>query len=163
MIDYGMGKTNIDTETGIRYGVISQNSVAGEALDCLEYDYQFSCPQCGNETLVPSKSKKYGHDYYCQSCYTWHDAEDCYGEEPTGFHSNDSDYIVTNCLDNDLMVIKSPYYTYARYCSPCVPGAGNLDSPDLENGVMAYCLGLDWFDEYSPCPYTIHQVSELQD
>jgi hypothetical protein len=26
-IDYGMGQTNVNHETGIRYGVISQNSV----------------------------------------------------------------------------------------------------------------------------------------
>jgi len=33
-----------------------------------------------------------------------------------------------NCLDSDILVTKSPFYTYAPFCSPCVPGAGNLDS-----------------------------------
>jgi hypothetical protein len=32
-IDYGMGLSNIDEETGIRYGIISQHSVCPEAMD----------------------------------------------------------------------------------------------------------------------------------
>ena len=32
-IDYGNGQTNIDKETGIRYGVISPDSLCPEALD----------------------------------------------------------------------------------------------------------------------------------
>jgi hypothetical protein len=30
-IDYGMGRTNIDLKTGIRYGVINQKILKGEA------------------------------------------------------------------------------------------------------------------------------------
>ena len=153
-IDYGLGKTNIDTSTGIRYGVISQHSVMPEALDDMEYDYPFNCPACGNETLVESRSKNY--DYFCQSCRTWHMSEDCYGEESNGFHFEDSDYKLVDCLDTDIMVIESPYYTLAQYCSPCVPGAGNLDhyTPD---GVKTYCLGFDWFTD-GKAPYPIYSV-----
>ncbi len=156
-IDYGLGKSNIDLETGIRYGVISQHSVSSEALNDVEYDYPFNCPQCGNETLVPSKSQKY--DYFCQSCRTWHMSEDCYGEESIGFHYEDSEYTFIDCLDTDIMVIKSPYYTLAQYCSPCVPGAGNLDNP-MADGIKAYCLGPDWFDGYNPLPYPVYSVAD---
>ena len=70
----------------------------------------------------------------------------------------DEEYIVTDCLDSELMVIKSPYYTLVQYCSPCAPGAGNLNTP-IECGIKAYCLGIEWFDEYNPCPYPIYSVA----
>lgn len=90
---------------------------------------------------------------------------------------------MTDCLDNDAFIIKSPYYTYAQFCSPCVPGAGNLDNPYIPSGhakeqIMlvrhiapnaeweafkshaedagfpkVFCLGYDWFDEFNTCPY----------
>ena len=162
MIDYGRGVTNIDMKTGIRYGVIALNNLSSDAVvENLEPEYPFNCPQCGNETLVPSRSARY--EYYCQTCKTWHNSEDCYGEDSIGCHLEDDEYTLVDCLDNDLMIIKSLHFTFAQFCSPCVPGAGNLDSPDEEGGVMAYCLGPEWFDEYSPCPYKIHHVSELQD
>ena len=156
-IDYGFGQSNVDVKTGIRYGIIAQNSVSGDALNDMENEYPFTCPQCGNETLVPSKSQMF--DYFCQSCRTWHMSEDCYGEESIGMKFEDEEYIVTDCLDSDLMVIKSPYYTLAQYCSPCVPGAGSLDTP-IEDGIKAYCLGADWFDEYNSCPYPIYSVTD---
>jgi len=156
-IDYGHGTSNIDTENGIRYGVISQHSVSGDALNDVEYDYPFNCPDCGNESLVPSRSKMC--DYYCQSCNTWHMSEDCYGEESTGFHIDNGHYVAQDCLDSDIMIIRSPFYTFAQYCSPCVPGAGNIDSP-MPDGVKTYCLGEYWFDEYNPLPYPVYSVAD---
>jgi len=156
-IDYGMGLANVDSKTGIRYGVISQHSVSGDALNDMDYDYPLGCPDCGSDALVASKSTRF--DFYCQSCKTWHMSDSCYGDEVTGFHLEDGEYTLVDCLDSDIMVIRSPYYTFAQYCSPCVPGAGNLDSP-MPDGAKAYCLGLDWFDDYSSCPYTIYRVSD---
>jgi hypothetical protein len=56
------------------------------------------------------------------------------------------------------MVVKSPFYTYAQFCSPCVPGAGNLDNPMAE-GVKTYCLGHDWF-EGGVAPYPVWRVDD---
>lgn len=57
-------------------------------------------------------------------------------------------------LDSDWIITESPYYTYAQFCSPCVPGACNLESPIWDTGVNlkpAYCLPRDWFnDEVAP-------------
>jgi hypothetical protein len=55
------------------------------------------------------------------------------------------------------MVLKSPYYTYANYCSPCVPGAGNLDDI-VEGEVKTYCFGHDWFEE-EKAPYPVYSVA----
>jgi len=156
-IDYGSGVTNIDTKTGIRYGVISQHSVMSEAMEDFEYEYPFNCPDCGSETLVKSRSQRY--DYFCQHCRTWHMSEDCYGDDSIGFHYEGEGYLLEDCLDTNIMVIKSDYYTFAVFCSPCVPGAGDLDTPS-EDGVKTYCLGPDWFDSYTPCPYPIYKVED---
>jgi hypothetical protein len=54
------------------------------------------------------------------------------------------------------MVLKSPYYSLAQFCSPCVPGAGNLESED-EDGVKTYCLSHDWFED-GKAPYKVYAV-----
>jgi hypothetical protein len=78
-----------------------------------------------------------------------------------------------DCLDSDVTIIKSGFYTYAPYCSPCVPGAGDLNSAlePLENEteeeytnratqeghVRSYCVGEDWFAS-GKSPYMIFNV-----
>lgn len=41
-----------------------------------------------------------------------------------------------------IWVIDSPWFANTAHCSPCVPGAGDLDSP-VENGLECYCLPPD--------------------
>lgn len=171
-IDYGLGRTNIDKSNGIRYGVISQHSVMPEALDDVESDYgEPSCPECGGEVL-PSDSKDlpeesedwdnyqyYGcNDYACVDCKHFLDSQDVYPEEAIGQYYDHDGYQITDCLDTDLMVIKSPYYTFAQFCSPCVPGAGNLDG-FMNDGVKTYCLGHDWFGG-GIAPYPVYRVKD---
>lgn len=166
----------------LHYGVISCNSLMPEAIyEAQEFEYpppnDIECPECG--AMV--KAKDWGETVECPN-------EDCeYHQEgfevempdmmePCGWSIDDGEYKIIDCLDNDAMVVKSPYYTYAQFCSPCVPGAGNLDNPYLPemDGLKAkvlpetfrklaesagfpktYCLGYDWFDEYNPCPYPV--------
>lgn len=56
-------------------------------------------------------------------------------------------------------ILKSPYYTYAQFCSPCAPGAGYLPSPlkDRPAGNKTYCLGHDWFED-GTAPYRVYSV-----
>lgn len=184
-IDYGMGKSNIDFETGIRYGVISLNNVASHFYDDQEFDYgEAICPECGS-ALIESSSTQASNfatkDYFCMTCFEnylpEHDNEEdaakvashfsdvCFPEEPLSWSITDSEYSIVPCLDNDAFILKSPYFTYADHCSPCVPGAGDLDNPttwDQVNkgfGVKAYCLGPDFFDEYNVIPYTVYSVA----
>jgi hypothetical protein len=165
-IDYGSGLTNIDHATGIRYGVISQHSVGEVWYDESTPDYgDPTCPKCGGKVLsveddaVPEDREHWGHkgsDFACLSCETTFFGDAVYSDEPTG-HSYDNDgYKLTDCLDSDIMVIASPFYTLAPFCSPCVPGAGNLDSA-CEDGVKTFCLGHDWF-ESGKAPYAVYSV-----
>ena len=164
-----MGESNYDTKTGIHYGVISQHSVMAEALDDLEPDYgPPTCPKCGNEaTNIDGyeedfeeweRAKYDDEQYLCPGCKYVFGSESAYSEEPNGFTYEEDGYILTNCLDSDIFVLKSPYYTFTQYCSPCVPGAGNLDTP-IENGVKTYALGHDWYEE-GIAPYPVYRVED---
>lgn len=194
-IDYGMGLSNIDHATGIRYGVISLNSVASWFYDDQEFDYgDATCPECEDkviDTCGENIPENVTGDYFCRNCYTnfianqdgnddtnaakdeiekeaakkaSFDAEQCFPEAPCGWAIENSEYSIIPCLDNDAFVVRSPYFTYAFFCSPCVPGAGSLDSgatvEDYEAGeaCKAYCLGKEYFGEYSPLPYVIYSV-----
>lgn len=51
-IDYGMGRTNMDTDTGIRFGVIPANDITQSWYDSSDPDYgKPSCGECGNEAV----------------------------------------------------------------------------------------------------------------
>lgn len=169
-IDYGLGKANVDPETGIRYGVISQHSIMPEAMDDFEQDYGApTCGYCGNpatafadvtsDTDEWERSKYACDDYACISCERVFDSSEVYSDEPLGFSYEGDGYVLENCLDSDVFVFKSPYYTRAQFCSPCVPGAGNLDTP-CEDGPMTYCLGLEWFEDET-APYPVFLVDEI--
>lgn len=137
-IDYGMGTANVDHETGIRFGVISQHSISCEALADFEAEY----PEVEHEADCDSP----------ENC-------DC-GQfnEPIGFKYERDGYVLTMGTDGfGIFVLKSPHYTTAMFCSPCAPGAGNLDSPS-EDGVATYCLAADWFED-EQAPYTVQDVA----
>lgn len=47
-IDYGLGRSNVDKDNGIRYGVISSRSVNPDAYADMESEYgSATCPKCG--------------------------------------------------------------------------------------------------------------------
>jgi hypothetical protein len=164
-LDYGLGRTNIDVKTGIRYGVISEHSVGQAWYDSAEPDYgEPTCGKCGNAACASdaapddiSESDWFeGKDYYCEHCRRTFWSDDAFGDEPNGFSYDADGYRLTTCLNSDIMILESPYYTFAQFCSPCVPGAGNIDSP-MPDGVKTYCLGHDWF-ESGKAPYPVYSV-----
>lgn len=123
-IDYGHGLTNINHETGIRYGVISQNTVCQAWSETSEPDYgEPTCPKCGAE--FPNAED-------IEECGVCGENMDAWAEnlDPRGYIVDEGEYKATDCLDSDIMILESPFYTYAPFCSPCVPGAGNLDGAD---------------------------------
>ncbi len=169
-IDYGMGLANIDKENGIRYGVINSNEVLQRWADSSEAQYSpppYYCPNCDTETVVPSDSEELSeedkdiveNDYFCPSCKQSFWSDRVSPENPMEYTYTEGGY---KCLqtydDSDIFVIKSPYYTLCSYCSPCAPGAGYLTSTN-ENGIKAYCLGHDWFDE-DIAPYPVFRVED---
>lgn len=171
-IDYGMGRTNCDHATGIRYGVIPANDLGESWYESSEPDYgPPSCPKCGNEaqegeskseqhangvtvwTEHPEEAEDYENfsdsccgDYRCDSCRIPFDGEDAFGDEPVGgFNLDDGEYKAHQSHDDwDVFILESPYYTRAQFCSPCAPGAAYLRHP-CNDGPKAYCFAPDWF------------------
>jgi hypothetical protein len=125
-IDYGLGTTNVDTATGIRYGVIHQGEILQAWADSSE-------------------------PYYAPGA-----DEDA---EPVAFTYEDQEYAMEQGGDDpDVFVLRSPFYTLARFASPCAPGAAYLTSQD-EDGVKGYAPGLEWFED-GQCPLTLYRVSD---
>jgi hypothetical protein len=132
-IDYGLGITNIDVETEIRYGVISQNEVLQAWCDSSEPYYGES--EDGEE--LPEDA------------------------EPLSFEYDGDGYQASCGDDGDIFIIKSPFYTLCAFCSPCAPGAGYIMST-REKGIKAYCFGHDWFDG-NKAPYPVFSVETNQE
>lgn len=167
-IDYGMGMTNIDHDTGIRFGVISAHEVLQAWYDSSEPDYgKPSCPKCGNEVTKDRDEDytneswyKHNRDYSCPDCEYCFDSDEAYGDEPSGHNLDDGEYIATQGgNDSDIFVVKSPYYTLCEFCSPCAPGAGYLLN---EGEVKSYCFGHEWF-EGGRAPYKVYSVATGQE
>jgi hypothetical protein len=68
---------------------------------------------------------------------------------------------IIKCLNYDLMIIKSPFYTFAPECSPCVPCAGNIDdiNPNREYSKKTYCLDESFYDEENKPKVKIFEVA----
>ncbi len=156
-IDYGGGTVNCDFDTGIRYGVVSMHSVLQAWADSAEPDYgeaeEAHCPHCQH---VQYGVWQWGEDTQCPQCEKEYEVELPDFSEPLGETYIGDGYIMETCLDTDIMVIRSPYFTFCVFCSPCVPGAGDLNTPHAE-GIKTYCLGHDWFDS-GKAPYPVYSV-----
>lgn len=175
-IDYGMGRTNIDPATGIRYGVIHSGALACEALEDFEADYgPPTCGKCGGDAKdvddddapdfdetedgAPIWKRSRGcEDYYCEDCFRVFDSSDAFGDEPIGHHLGDGEYIASIDSYGDVFITKSPFYTRAQFCSPCAPGAVHLSNP-CDDGERGYCFGHDWFDG-DAAPYRVFRVND---
>jgi hypothetical protein len=160
--------TNIDPETGIRFGV-THNQVVGTAwYEWSEPDYgPPTCPKCGGECVIPDYDKhgdydnSEGDDYTCESCQKLFDGQDVFPIEPLRHVLEDDDgtRATQGGNDWDIFVTKSRYYSKVRLCSPCCPNAGDLSTPDAAYGYKAYCFGHDWYDNLT-APYPVFRVSD---
>lgn len=174
-IDYGLGQTNVDRETGIRYGVISSHAILQAWVDSAEANYgKPHCPKCGNDCLTSDTIDDVaitgadwfdGKDFTCTTCEHCFSSDQAYPDEALSYSYDADGYKAEDCLDSDVIVTKSEFYTYGPYCSPCVPGAVSLpeDSENAErydrSGIKAYCFGHDWFDD-GKAPYKVYRVAD---
>lgn len=158
-IDYGLGKTNI-SEDGFRYGVISQNSLHGDACEDIFFGPHSKDMNFENwkeelkqalRNAMDSFMTTNMRERFVEYAMEWDWMGDCYSGDEISPRYDDGKYVIERCLDTDLVITKSPYYTHAQFCSPCVPGAGNLDSP-CPDGPKTLCLGHEWFENGAPYP-----------
>jgi hypothetical protein len=171
MIDYGRGLVNIDTETGIRYGVVHMNSL-DNAWDRMEQgtnlDFEEYKEHIRNRLAraIDGVLDDEGLDQCNMSADDY--AAEIVDSLEFDRYENNGDFVRYELEEDglnlrttnrgDLFVIKSPFYTLARFCSPCAPGAGDLYAA-RDGGVRTYCLPADWWSE---CPYPIYRCDNNQ-
>jgi hypothetical protein len=180
---------NFDEKTGIRYGVISPYSISSNCdydlyegpnstdpyYERMRTEISLSVDNLMTDTdyVVSDDLKEQIKDMILQ------EQSDDY-ENPDGqMDYSDSEYDLHVSGDNfGIFVMRSPYYTYCRNCSPCAPGAGDLNNPvdpvnldlaQLEHiGAKTLCLGPEWFDkgddQYArKIPYRVFRVDNDQE
>ena len=151
-IDYGFGMCNIDTETGIRVGVIPWPEVSERWIDKSESDFAFLCSGCSVERITRTPMDA------CLICGYEEDLDFLEDLESVSYVYEEDGYSCFSDARGDIMIVKAPYFTYAQLCSPCAPGACYLMSAvSKNNNNRAYCFGHDWF-ESGKAPYTVYDV-----
>lgn len=129
---------NYNPKTHIHYGVIHQNSVLQAWADSSEGEY----------TLEDIELMAADSDI----------GSEC---EPVAFVYDKEGYLCSQGVDApEIMVVESPYYTWASPCSPCFPNAGDLDTPSW-GGFKTYCFGHDWY-ENQVAPFTVYDCKTNQ-
>jgi hypothetical protein len=177
--------SNFNETLGIRYGVISPHSISSWSLDEIYQNGTDPIYEESKENLIdPIREHLNNFGFSVGQIDEVIDPlidnfNESYESDGSGIMDySDKEYDLHVSGDNfGIFVMKSPYYTYCRDCSPCAPGAGSLDSPiDKDSGSFdadpylyrALCLGPEWFDkedyEYShKLPYRVFRVDNDQE
>ena len=133
--------TNVNPETGIRYGVVSMNTLASWVFD--EFFHH------GTNDSYEAALKEFkdeNPDATDEDIDTFND--EYYGEEENYSLDKDGLKLGLSYLGGAplVWVFQSPHTTRARMCSPCVPNAGDLNNRESD-GVECYTLPDEWFED----------------
>jgi hypothetical protein len=147
---------NTNPDTGIRYGIISANSLNSDVIDTIQssgIDVHYEAMRKELREAIKGICKD-----YMSSCDADEVAElavetasqDFYDNEPVYEFEIDGVKGRTTWLGGALLVwiFESPFQTHAQLCSPCVPNCGDLDNlMSDEGGYPCYDVLPDWRDE----------------
>lgn len=142
---------NRNLNTGIPYGIIAANSLCPDVVQELLYG-----PQATDLTYKAAwddevARQRREHD----DLWRDHPAPEAFEPNDNHFDPTIDEPVVTGVYEGVhyesawlggallFWVFESPFTRYYRPCSPCVPGAGDLDTPD-EGGILCYDVPPDW-------------------
>lgn len=139
---------NVNPETGVRYGIISANSLNPDVIHEIQsygrdLYFEAACDdirrEVGCEDLSADEAEQEIERRIESLGYSW------YHDEPVHAHVMDGVTCQTTWLGGALLVwiFESPKRTKAKLCSPCVPNCGDLDNVS-EDGVECYDVPDDW-------------------
>ena len=153
----------IDEKSGleIHYGTIYGNDVSSFALDDIithgkDLDYEEGLNQLKEdfkEVINQFLEDNYLSDRYIDIDQMFESIESSFNDtyesmDATYLYESDGYEIEFHTYDNSLIILKSPYVCYAAQCSPCFPNGGYIKD---KGNVLTYCLGVDWYDDDTPC------------
>lgn len=136
---------NVNELTGIRYGIISANSLDGELVqDLLYYEGEdLSWKEAEEEIKIAMREEGVTEEDWDR---TLDDRlSDVYIDEPIVEGECEGVKYCTSWLGGALhfWIFESPRIGLYSECSPCCPNAGNLDSPN-DDGVECYDVPEGW-------------------
>ena len=149
--------TNVNPETGIRYGIISMHNLESwvqDELDCHGKDLSYeearreAEAQFENEAKILEMDEDERSDWVEEQLGKW--GENYERDEPIielrrDEGTDDELHVQTTWLGGAqlLFIFCSPHTGRHRLCSPCVPNCGDLDNPDGD-GEVCYDVPPDW-------------------
>lgn len=160
---------NIDLDTGTAFGVISMHRLGdiglGQFVEGAEDQRVLAQEENIREDATALARKWWPNDYEDLAAeiagLLIGDMFALWETQHEDLIWEDADYTIQGVWSADLVVIRSPYLTTCRLCSPCLPGAGNLEEP-ASAGQRTYCLGPEWFDAAHPLPYDVYRAGTNQ-
>ena len=146
---------NTNPDTGIRYGIVSLNSLHGDIFhDFVSNGTDLDCEAAYDEAKAEFIAKYHSdalkaaeiweatrawEDSGEQNFYdSWECDEASYEWETEGMKLGMS----TLGGAYNVWVFESPHTAEHALCSPCCPNAGNIDTP---GNYLCYTLPADWF------------------
>jgi hypothetical protein len=167
---------NMNLDIGIHYGTISQNALSMERMDdWYDNDAMYDEIKQEIEDGITGVLSDYLDPVDIQETIdTAIDrfSENYQNDEPQFYYDDDEYVAIYSQILCCWIIEKSPYYTFCKGCSPCVPNAGDLDSPvtpdcydehDVpiwsSNVMRAYCLPKEFFED-DKAPYEYFEVNK---
>jgi len=141
---------NINQETGVRYGIISANSLDPEVICDLQAVGRDVHWEARKQEIIDAlqmevdNGAEFEFDEELENRLE-RESYDFYDDEPVHEFQRDGVRGRTTWLGGALLVFvfHSQWTTNARLCSPCVPGCCDLDSID-PNGYEGYDVNPEW-------------------
>lgn len=139
---------NVNTQTGINYGVVSLNSLADWVWDeFFNNGKNLSYEAAWKENLALNNMKE-GDCGYEELQTTFNDGyqgdEESYELETEGMKLGLS-YLGGGAL---VWVFESPHTSNCRPCSPCCPNAGDLNNKGMGGHIKAYDVPPEWYANF---------------
>lgn len=130
--------TNVNPNTGIRYGVINGNNLPDWIWDSIEYrypspwDYSYcEICKCGHELEI-NQQTAWGDELECPICGDTNELQ-MPDMEATELYIDTPDLQLSYDPNSNIaMIFKSNLIINCQLCSPCYPNAGNLDQIDID-------------------------------
>jgi hypothetical protein len=165
---------NMNLDTGIHYGTISQNTLSMERMDdWYDNDAMYDEIKQEIEDDITGVLSDYLDPVDIREVVdvAVERFNDVYQNDEPQFYYDDDEYTAIYSQSLCCWIIeKSPYYTFCKGCSPCVPNAGDLGSPVIpdcyderdapicsSNVMRAYCLPKEFFED-DKAPYEYFEV-----
>jgi hypothetical protein len=133
--------SNINPDTGIRYGVISLNSLNDYVFDEFFYNGRNLTFERALQDFKDENSDATDDDI--DDAMQYWECDECeYYLEIEGMKLGIT-YLGGAAM---VWIYESPHTANVKLCSPCVPNAGDLDNK-IADGFICYDLPADWYNK----------------